>query len=294
MDLNLEIEQGSQADNIGKNLGQSAANLGKDMVMSAATGAANVVASTGINIGNGSTDQIIADNISAAISLTGEQGLTNLASGLENYSQQLAAMGLNAPEQLVNILLGTVTDVLGENGVISAVQKGLQITSNTVDLAKKGLNVACSAATAIANVQKLLRKLNKMQDVDVTCIPSVKDSVSALSASLIQQLTAQYEALKQQLIVFYNSMICTSNDSVLDNIIVSVNNILEVVEPALDPILQQNTGFTISEVRNICNQGFAYIGMIERAAATKRIEDQAAKEAAEKDRKSTRLNSSHS
>lgn len=281
MDLNLEIEQGSQADNIGKNLGQSAANLGKDMVMSAGIGAANVVASTGINIGNGSKDQIIADNISAAINLTGEQGLTNLASGLENYSQQLAAMGLNAPEQLVNILLGTVTDVLSENGVISAVQKGLQITTNTVDLAKKGLNIACSAATAIANVQKLLTKLNKMQDVEVTCVPSVKDTASALSASLIQQLTAQYEALKQQLIVFYNSMICTSNDSILDNIIISINNILEVVEPALDPILQQNTGFTISEVRNICNQGFAYIGMIERAAAAKRKEDQEAEEAAE-------------
>lgn len=281
MDLNLEIEQGSQADNIGKTLGQSAVNLGKDMVMSAGIGAANVIASTGINIGNGTTDQIIADNISAVINLTGEQGLTNLASGLENYSQQLAAMGLNAPEQLVNILLGTVTDVLSENGVINQIQKGLQVTSNTVDLAKKGLNIACSAATAIANVQKLLRKLNKMQDVDVTCIPSVKDSVSALSASLIQQLTAQYEALKQQLIVFYNSMICTSNDAVLDNIIVSINNILEVVEPALDPILQQNTGYTISEVRNICNQGFAYIGMIERAAAAKRKEDQEAEEAAE-------------
>ena len=282
MNLNLEIEQGSQADNIGKSLEQTTANLGKDMIMSAGMGAANTVASTGINIGNGSTDQIIADNISAAINLTGEQGLTNLASGLENYSQQLAAMGLNAPEQLVDILLGTVNDVLGETGVINAVQKGLQITTNTVDLAKKGLNTACSAATAIANIQKLLTKLNKMQDVDITCIPSVKDSVSALSASLIQQLTAQYEALKQQLLIFYNSMICTSNDAVLDNIIVSINNILEVIEPALDPILQQNTGHTISEVRNICNQGFAYIGMIERAAAAKRIEDQAAQEAAEK------------
>ena len=282
MNLNLEIEQGSQADNIGKSLEQSTANLGKDMIMSAGMGAANVVASTGINIGNGSTDQIIADNISAAINLTGEQGLANLASGLENYSQQLAAMGLNAPEQLVDILLGTITDVLGETGVINAVQKGLKTTTNTVDLAKKGLNTACSAATAIANIQKLLTKLNKIQDVDVTCIPSVKDSVSALSASLIQQLTAQYEALKQQLLVFYNSMICTSNDAVLDNIIVSINNILEVIEPALDPILQQNTGHTISEVRNICNQGFAYVGMIERAAAAKRIEDQSAQEAAEK------------
>ena len=68
-----------------------------------------------------------------------------------------------------------------------------------------------------------------MQDVEVTCVPSVKDTVSALSASLIQQLTAQYEALKQQLIVFYNSMICTSNDAVLDNIIVSINNILDIL-----------------------------------------------------------------
>jgi len=57
-------------------------------------------------------------------------------------------------------------------------------------MAKKGLDIACSVATAIANIQKLLTKLNKMQDVDVTCVPSVKDSVSALSASLIQQLTA--------------------------------------------------------------------------------------------------------
>jgi len=66
-----------------------------------------------------------------------------------------------------------------------------------MDMAKKGLEIACSAATAISNIQKLLTKLNKMQDVDVTCIPTVKDSVSTLSASIIQQLTAQYEALKQ-------------------------------------------------------------------------------------------------
>jgi len=64
-------------------------------------------------------------------------------------------------------------------------------------MAKTGLDIACSAATVIANIQKLLTKLNKMQDVDVTCVPTVKDSVSVLSASLIQQLTAQYEALKQ-------------------------------------------------------------------------------------------------
>jgi len=34
-------------------------------------------------------------------------------------------LGLNAPEQLVDILLGTINDVLGESGAISAIQKGL-------------------------------------------------------------------------------------------------------------------------------------------------------------------------
>jgi len=42
------------------------------MLISAGAGAGDVVASTGINIGTGSTDQIIADNIAAAVNLTGE------------------------------------------------------------------------------------------------------------------------------------------------------------------------------------------------------------------------------
>ena len=281
MNLNLEIEQGSQADNIRKSLEQSTANFGKDMMSEAGLGAANLVNSIGINIDSANIEQTIISGVDAAFNLGSINGLTNLSNNAKTYADQLAALGLNAPEQLVDILLGTINDVLGESGAISAIQKGLQVTTNTMDMAKKGLEIACSAATAISNIQKLLTKLNKMQDVDVTCIPTVKDSVSTLSASIIQQLTAQYEALKQQSLVFYNSMICTSNDVVLDNIIISINDILEVVEPALDSILQQNTGHTISEVRNICNQGFAYIGMIERSAAAKRIEDQAAQEAAE-------------
>lgn len=270
MDFELEIEQGGQSEQLADGLKTSTQNFGEDMLISAGAGAGDVVASTGINIGTGSTDQIIADNIAAAVNLTGEQGLTNLANNLQGYTQQLAAMGLNAPEELVNIILDEIEVVLGQSGVIDAIKTGMQITQGTVELAKMGLQYATSIATIIGNIQKLLLKLNKMQDADVMCVPSVKDSLSALTASLINQLKAQYEALKQQLIIFYNSMICTSNDAVLDNIVVSVNNILEVIEPALDPVLQKYTGHTLSEIRNICNQGFAYIGMIQRAAANKR------------------------
>lgn len=272
MDLDFEIEKGGESEQLANGLKESTSAFGKDVAMTAAVGAGSVVASTGINIGVGTTDEIIADNIAAAINLTGEQGLTNLANNLEGYTQQLTAMGLNAPEELVNIILEEITAVLAENGVIDTIKTGLQVTTNTVEFAKAGLDYAMQISTIMGNIQKLLLTLNKMQDTDVMCIPTVKDSLSALTASLINQLKAQYEALKQQLILFYNSMICTSNDSVLDNIVMSVNNILEVIEPALDPLLQQYTGHTLQEVRNICNQGFAYIGMIQRAQAKKRIE----------------------
>lgn len=270
MDLDFNINMNGASDKLGKNLEQSTKTYGEDFAMGVTAGAGNVVASTGINVGVGSTDEIIADNIAAAVNLTGEQGLMNLSNNLEAYAQQLAAMGLNAPEQLVEIILGEITKVLEQGGVIDAIKKGLQVTQNTVELAKIGLNYATSITTIIGNLEKLLLYLNKMQDVDVMCVPTVKDSVRAYSASFINQLKAQYEALKQQLIIFYNSMICTSNDSVLDNIIVSFNNILNVLEPIIDPIMQKYTGHSVQEIRNICNQGFAYIGMIQRAAARKR------------------------
>jgi hypothetical protein len=71
MDLDLNIEQGGKSDQIGKALEQSTADLGKSMVEETAYGAANVVASTGINAGVGTTDEIIADNIAAGVNLTG-------------------------------------------------------------------------------------------------------------------------------------------------------------------------------------------------------------------------------
>lgn len=277
---NIVIDTSNLSNDIKTGITESLTDSAKNATMDAVSGAANVLASTGINIGVGSTDQIIADNIAAAVNLTGEQGLNNLAANLEGYSQQLTSMGLNAPEQIVEIVLAEIEAALCESGVIPAVKKGLDIVAGTVDLGKKGLQYANSAATIVANIGKLMTKINKMQDVDITCVPTVKDQTLAIGASLIDQIISQYNALKQQLILFYNSMICTSNDAVLDNILVSANNILEVVEPALDPIIQKYTGFTICEIRNVCNQGFAYIGMIQRAAAKKRKENEEAEKAA--------------
>lgn len=273
MNLNLEIEQGSQADNIGKKLQQSTEDLAKEKVSNAALGVADIVASTGINAGVGSTDQIIADNIGAAVNLTGREGLTNLANNLQGYIHNLTEMGLNTPEELVNILLQQINEVLAEGGVIDQISKSMAVTKNITDATQQGLRIASSGITIAGNISKLMTQLNKMQDVEVTCIPTIKDSTSAFVASILDQIVAQYTALKEQLIIFYNAMICTSNDSVIDNIVASINSILTTLEPLLDQLLKQYTGFTVSEVRNICNQGFAYIGMIERAAARKQYEE---------------------
>ena len=273
MNLNLEIEQGSQADNIGKKLQQSTEDLAKEKVSNAALGAANIIASTGINAGIGSTDQIIADNIGATINLTGREGLSNLANNLQGYTHNLTEMGLNTPEELVNILLQQINEVLAEGGVIDQISKSMATAKNIIDATQQGLKIASSNITIAGNISKLMTQLNKMQDVEVTCIPSIKDSTSAFAASILDQIVAQYIALKEQLIIFYNAMICTSNDSIIDNMVASINSILTTLEPLLDQLLNQYTGFTVSEVRNICNQGFAYIGMIERAAARKQYEE---------------------
>jgi len=66
-------------------------------------------------------------------------------------------------------------------------------------------------------------------------------------------------------------MICTSNDAVIDNIIASINGILNTAENikipgvgGLDSLLTQYTGHTISEIRYMCNTGFSMINMIAR------------------------------
>lgn len=272
MDLELEIEKGGIGDKLAEDLkngfeetGEMMEHNTKTMAVDTLSGAANVVAGSGFNFGVGDTDQIIADNIAAAVSMTGEAGLMNFANNTEAYVSQLAELGLSAPEQLVDMLLDTVMSVLAENGVIDDVKKGLEVTANTVDASKKSLMLVSTYGTIIANVIKLATRLIKM-DPNVTCVPSVKDSMNMITASVILQLKSQYEALKQQLILFYNSMICTSNDSTLDNIIVSVNNILNVIEPLLDPVLQKYTGHTVAEARLICNYAFLMVGMIERTS----------------------------
>ena len=267
MNLDLNIEKGGQSDNFGEGLEKSLTNLGENAVSNVVGGAENLVESTGLDPTNWSSDEAIAGNISAMINLTGEEGLSYVGKGLEGYTQTLTEMGLNAPEKLVEIVLQEVEKVLAANGVMSAIKTGLDTTQKVVDLAKVGLDYATSYATIAGNAAKLIMLLNKMQDPDTMCNPNVKDSANVLSASLMTQIVTTYYALKAQLLIFYNSMICTSNDSTLDNVIVSVNAILNQIEPLIDPVLQEYTGYTISEVRNLCNQGFAYIGMIQRASA---------------------------
>jgi len=121
------------------------------------------------------------------------------------------------------------------------------------DLLKMGLDYATSIATIMANIAKLATKLDKMQDVDVVCIPSVKSATNAFTASLEENLKSQYQALRRQLLMFINALNCSGNDITLDGFILGLNNSLYVLEPILDLILKQYIGLTTAEVRSICN-----------------------------------------
>ena len=72
MDFELEIENGGESNQLADGLRESTTEFGQNLLTNAGMGIGDVVASTGINVGVGSTDDIIADNISAIINLTGE------------------------------------------------------------------------------------------------------------------------------------------------------------------------------------------------------------------------------
>lgn len=77
-------------------------------------------------------------------------------------------------------------------------------------------------------------------------------------------------------------MICTSNDAVIDNVIASINGILDTIGPLIDPYLTEYTGYSVENVRLLCNTGFKLIDMITRgvkiAKMNNDIEDETSEE----------------
>jgi len=147
----------------------------------------------------------------------------------------------------------------------------MEIANTTIDAAKLGLNITASAANVTANVIKLADEMCILKDMNVTCIPDPKETIkmkTAIAGQMIKEIIiAQYNNAKQQLLDLKNSLICTSNDAVIDNVIASVNAILDFVQPLVDPYLAEYTGYTVANVRILCNTGFQYINMITRSVA---------------------------
>jgi len=65
-------------------------------------------------------------------------------------------MGLNTPEELVNILLEQINEVLAEGGVIDQISKSMAIAKNITDATQQGLQIASSGITIAGNISKLM------------------------------------------------------------------------------------------------------------------------------------------
>lgn len=234
------------------------------------------------------------------LSLTGSGGLNQVADLAEKISQGAADQAMDLQEQVFNYAYGLLETALSDSGVIEPIQTGVDLASKTLAFGKKGLEFVNSGATVAANIVKLSNTLCAIQDPDTTVTPSVKESTSLIGASLDAILEAAWNEIKQQSIELYNSMICTSSSSTVDNALASINGILDKVGPLIDPYMAKYTGgHTTSEIRYICNTGFALVNMLKRAsskAKEKRETKKAQKAAtaqAEKESESTSSNSSN-
>lgn len=226
------------------------------------------------DIEQGSVGDKIAGYTQLALQTTSAEGLTDLANLANDYAVQAADMALQSPEKIASLITDEITKLLDDTGALEQINNGVNAAQNIIELLKKGLDLTLIAAGVAGNISNLVAC-----DPDITCVPSVKESMNAAYASARDILVAKYNEIKLQLISLYNQLICTSQDAVIDNIVTSINNILDLIEPLIDPLLVQYTGYTISEVRYICNTGFSLVNMLKRVAQTNKKESDAKKKA---------------
>jgi len=57
------------------------------------------------------------------------------------------------------------------------------------------------------------------------------------------------------------------------NVLFSISNIIEQIEPLIEPLIYEKTGYSISEIRHLCVKGFTYIEMYRRVKEARRREN---------------------
>lgn len=221
-----------------------------------------------INIPQGSPAQQLGKYAETALYATSAEGLSNITQVLNGQSLQVADFAFAAPEKAVEIISNEIDKLLSNSGALDIINNGINSTRNIIELLEKGLDATMLAAGIVGN----LTELSSLKDTNVNCVPSIKDSTSKLYASAKDIIVQQYKDAKQQLVDLYNQMICTSQDALIDNMVISINNILDLVEPLVDPILLEYTGFTIAQIRYLCNTGFQLVNMLKRVSQVNKEE----------------------
>ncbi|WQJ53889.1 MAG: hypothetical protein [Wendovervirus sonii] len=235
-------------------------------------------------------DEKIASTITVANNLMSEDVLLSLTGQVENITQQLTNMSFSMADQYIDKCIDSLFDIINnffqDAGILDVIQKGIDVTNTTINYAKLGLNIASSGTTITANAIKFAQHLDQVVDETVTYIPQAREILkmdAAIAGQMFKEIIlGQYNAAKQKLLDLKNSMICTSNDAVIDNVIASINGILDTVGPLIDPYLTEYTGYSVENVRLLCNTGFKLIDMITRgvkiAKMNNDIEDETSEE----------------
>lgn len=255
-DINIDIDKNGLSDTLGSNLEKVSSMPKLDGTSIAALG----------------------------LSLTGSQGLYSAASMTEQFSLDATDSLMDLQTMVFDYAYNELENALSENGIIKSIQDTVEVSSKTLALAKEGLKYVNSGASIAANIAKMADTLCAISDPDVTVVPSVKEACSIVGASLMAIINSKFEEAYQQLVELYNSMICTSASSVTDNVIASINGILDTTEPLIDQYMEKYTGYTVSEVRYVCNTGFALVNMLKRygSYAKQELDEKKAKKAAAK------------
>ncbi len=221
------------------------------------------------DIEKGSVGDKIAGYTSIALQATSEANLR----GAVNAAQGAVNQTINTAEQVAENVASQVIDMMADSEAFQEMQQNLEFTNNTVQVAKTALRIANTGATIAGNVAKAATQLYAMSQVDTTCIPTVKDSVTIIGASIKQRILAIYEQAKALLFEQFNALICVSSDSTLMNVLFSISNIIEQIEPLIEPLIYEKTGYSISEIRHLCVKGFTYIEMYRRVKEARRREN---------------------
>ena len=198
--------------------------------------------------------------------------ISNKLSNLSHTYTDYADNSINGAEQMAKQSVSAVTGMV-ENIMqtlltqgIDAIYNALGINQESITLAQQVINISQGS---IAQIQSIISILPI--GIDVT--PSTKACLNSFCASYKDMILEQYNSLK----MIYNETIgaaITCCGNIIEVLKESVDVILNMLEPLLDPYVFQYTGYHIVEIMNMTKKGVQMLKAYRKSRKDKKIQEQ--------------------